>query len=128
MSQWHVVSTEAEVRRDMVAAVVDGTKIGLYCIDDRFYALENVCPHEYALLTQGFLEGNTIECPLHEAMFDVPTGRCLKDIGQRDLKVFEVATDGENISVRISSQLTDSSADPVAESPDTTPEFSESDE
>jgi 3-phenylpropionate/trans-cinnamate dioxygenase ferredoxin component len=101
MSAWHVVATEAEVKRDIVGVEVEGTKIGLYCIDGVFYALENVCPHEYALLTQGFLEGTTIECPLHEAMFDVPTGRCLKEIGQRDLKTFAVASDGEMISVRV---------------------------
>ena len=38
---------------------LEGTEIGIYKVGDALYALENVCPHAYALLTQGFVDGDT---------------------------------------------------------------------
>ncbi len=37
-------------------------------VDENYFAIENVCPHAYALLTEGFIEDQTVECPLHEAI------------------------------------------------------------
>ena len=65
------------------------------------YALENVCPHAYALLTQGFVDGDTVECPLHEAVFHIPTGKCLKEPGGRDLKTYSVRLAGEEIQIKV---------------------------
>jgi 3-phenylpropionate/trans-cinnamate dioxygenase ferredoxin component len=79
----------------------DGKEIGIYKVGDELYALENVCPHAYALLTQGFIDGDTIECPLHEAVFHIPTGKCLKEPGGRDLKTYAVRLAGEEIQIKV---------------------------
>lgn len=50
----------------------------MYLLDGNYYALEDVCPHAYALLSQGFVDDGKVECPLHEALFDVRTGQCLR--------------------------------------------------
>ena len=80
---------------------LDGTEIGIYKVGDEVYALENVCPHAYALLTQGFVDGDTVECPLHEAVFHIPTGKCMKEPGGRDLKVYAVRLAGEEIQIKV---------------------------
>ena len=72
-----------------------------YKVGDELYALENVCPHAYALLTQGFIDGDTVECPLHEAVFHIPTGKCLKEPGGRDLKMYSVRLAGEEIQIKV---------------------------
>jgi len=79
----------------------DGKEIGIYKVGDELYALENVCPHAYALLTQGFVDGDTVECPLHEAVFHIPTGKCLKEPGGRDLKTYSVRLAGEEIQIKV---------------------------
>lgn len=42
-----------------------------------FYAIEDVCTHDGSPLDQGVLEGSTVTCPRHGAMFDVTTGEAL---------------------------------------------------
>ena len=59
-------------------------------VDGEYYALEDVCPHAYALLSQGFVEDGKVECPLHEAVFDVKTGQCLHGPGGRNLNRYPV--------------------------------------
>jgi nitrite reductase/ring-hydroxylating ferredoxin subunit len=88
---WHTVAQSNELDPDFPLSVEVGEhKIGVYQLDDTVHALEDVCPHAYALLSSGFCEEGKIECPLHAAQFDIATGKCLTEIGKRDLKVFPV--------------------------------------
>jgi 3-phenylpropionate/trans-cinnamate dioxygenase ferredoxin component len=80
---------------------LDGTEIGIYKVGDEVYALENVCPHAFALLTQGFVDEGTVECPLHEAVFDIKTGECIKGPGGRALKQYAVRLAGEEIQIKV---------------------------
>ncbi|MEJ1961396.1 MAG: non-heme iron oxygenase ferredoxin subunit [Gammaproteobacteria bacterium] len=44
---------------------------------DGVFAVENVCTHAFARMSEGYLKGNRIICPLHGATFDVRTGQVL---------------------------------------------------
>ena len=76
------------------------TPIALYRVGDRVYALDDVCTHELALLSQGFVEGGAVECPLHGARFDIATGRCLAPPATVDLRTYAVRIEGGEVFVR----------------------------
>ncbi len=89
MTQWHCVAHLQSLSNDVPLEITLADKeLALYRIGDQIYALENICPHAYALLSAGVLEDDTIECPLHEAVFHIPTGRCLKGPSPRDLVLY----------------------------------------
>ncbi|AZG11160.1 non-heme iron oxygenase ferredoxin subunit [Pigmentiphaga sp. H8] len=54
---------------------LDGQEVLLVRHEGAVYAMGNVCSHAYALLTDGWYEDGCVECPLHQAAFDVRTGR-----------------------------------------------------
>jgi 3-phenylpropionate/trans-cinnamate dioxygenase ferredoxin subunit len=64
--------------------------IAVFNADGDFYAVEDTCTHQDASLSNGFLEGCFVECPLHAAMFDLRTGMptCLP--AKRPLRTFPV--------------------------------------
>src|SRR5215472_10084425 len=98
---WLRVAALAEIADDAPLAVKLGdTPIALYRLDGRLYALDDVCPHEFALLSGGFVEGGAIECPLHQACFDIATGRCLSGPATVDLRTYAVKVDGGAVFVR----------------------------
>lgn len=75
MIDWHEVGATGDVGEGAPRAVTVGTtKIGLFMVDGELHAINNVCTHAFALLTNGFQEGCLIECPLHAGFFDVCTG------------------------------------------------------
>lgn len=74
-------------------------EIGVFFVEGNYFAIEDVCPHAYALLTQGFIEGRTVECPLHEAIFDIPTGKLESGPGCRNLKTYEVKVENDEVFV-----------------------------
>ena len=91
INDWHDVAERTQVEADNPLAVsVGGQKLGLYEVDGLLHAIEDVCPHAMALLTQGFADGCEIECPLHNAVFDVTTGLHLRGEPCRDVRTFPV--------------------------------------
>src|ERR1700756_1692081 len=72
---WVKTIEAAAVEREGVAAAeVGGQRIALYAVDGAFYATSDVCTHASAWLSEGYLDGCLIECPLHQGLFDVRTG------------------------------------------------------
>ena len=55
----------------------DTTAFAVYLVDGDYYAVDDVCTHELAFLSEGYCEAGVIECPLHQARFDVRTGDTL---------------------------------------------------
>jgi len=42
-----------------------------------------------------------VECPLHEAVFDIRTGRCLREPGERDLKRYPLRIVDNQIQITV---------------------------
>ncbi len=49
--------------------------VAVFALADGVYAIEDRCPHQYAPLSDGTLEGTVIRCAWHGWRFDVRTGR-----------------------------------------------------
>ena len=99
---WHDVSPRAGLDPDFpTGVVVQGQKIGLFLLQDQVHAIEDVCPHAYALLSQGFVEDGVVECPLHAARFEINGGKCLNAMGQRDLRCFPVKVEADRVWVQV---------------------------
>ena len=64
-----VVPKESTGTKDHIAVV--------HAEDGEFYAIDNTCSHQDYALSEGFVEGACIECPLHGAGFDLRTGEAL---------------------------------------------------
>ena len=75
----------------------DQRRIVVFRLEDGLFATDNVCTHEFALLSEGWLEGGTIECPLHGAVFDVRTGGVERGPADCALKTYAIKTDGMRV-------------------------------
>jgi nitrite reductase/ring-hydroxylating ferredoxin subunit len=99
---WHRVASRSKLRPTDPLAVEIGDKlIGLYLVDGTVYAIGNLCTHEFAILTDGFVEGDAIECPLHQARFSLKTGRVLSEPADTDVPSYPVKVDGDDIYIGV---------------------------
>jgi 3-phenylpropionate/trans-cinnamate dioxygenase ferredoxin subunit len=70
-----VCSVGDVAKGETVAATVDGTPIALvHADDDNFYAVYDECSHASIPLSEGEVDGCTLECWLHGSRFDLRTG------------------------------------------------------
>lgn len=85
---------------DLLASMVGDEEIVLCRVDDEVYALHNRCTHADARLSEGSLEGHELRCPLHEAKFDVRSGRVLCAPADTDVRAFPVRIVGTEIQAK----------------------------
>jgi naphthalene 1,2-dioxygenase system ferredoxin subunit len=86
---WHAAAAADEVADGEILAIrVQDRQIALYNVGGQFFATDNVCTHAYALLSDGWLDGTVVECPLHGGQFDVRTGEALSSPVERGLCTF----------------------------------------
>ena len=99
---WQRVAALADLADDAALPTKLGNRrIALYRLDGTVYALDDVCTHALALLSQGFIENGAVECPLHGARFDIATGRCLSPPATVDLRTYAVRIEGGEVLVRV---------------------------
>lgn len=99
---WHRATAREEIKPgEALGLKLDGVEVALVELDGEVRAIGDVCPHAYALLSQGYLEGGAIECPLHAARFDIMTGRCLEGPVGDPVAVFDVKVEDGDVWVRI---------------------------
>ena len=88
-------------KRGVMDADVGGEEIALYWIDDAVYATHNVCTHAFARLSEGFLDGDCIECPVHQALFNVKTGEAVAPPAYTAVKTYPCRIEGDDVLVDI---------------------------
>jgi nitrite reductase/ring-hydroxylating ferredoxin subunit len=99
--KWLRVAQAGDVAQgEMRAVEAGGRKIALYHLDDDTWAAtDNVCTHAFAMLTDGYLDGDVIECPLHAGRFSVRDGKGLCAPIEQDLAAYPVRLDGDAVLI-----------------------------
>ena len=98
---WHrVPAADGMALGVMLACELDGKLVAVYRLEDgSFHATENVCSHAFALLTEGWLDGAEVECPLHAGRFDVRTGQALCPPVDQAVAVYAVRVEAGEVFV-----------------------------
>ena len=76
---------------------VNGREILLCNTKEGIFALDNICTHAAARLSEGKLKACKILCPLHGAAFDVRDGSVLTRPARIPLNSYPVRIEGEAV-------------------------------
>ena len=86
---------------DVMGVQVAGKEIALYEVDGEVFATDNICTHGHARMSDGFLEGRQIECPLHQGKFDVCTGQALCAPLTEAIKTYAVRIENMRVMLQL---------------------------
>ncbi|EKS31947.1 non-heme iron oxygenase ferredoxin subunit [Afipia clevelandensis] len=99
---WHSVCARDEVQAGaMLPIEIGDMHIAVYNVDDEYFATDNICTHGFALLTDGFLDGDSVECALHGGCFNIRTGKALCEPVDVDLRTFRTRLVDDRVEVCI---------------------------
>jgi len=82
MARVKVLELSALPSGQIALVSVDGEGVALFRCGDEIFALGNRCPHQEGSLSDGFVEGDIVTCPLHGWEFDVRSGLCMTIPGE----------------------------------------------
>jgi nitrite reductase/ring-hydroxylating ferredoxin subunit len=76
-------------------------EMALCLVEGEVFAIDNVCSHAFAFLSDGYLEGHELFCPLHAGSFDVRTGEAVAAPCTVGLSVFPIKVEGDDIYMKV---------------------------
>lgn len=86
---WHKVCNTEDLEIDDVTGItVAGKVYAVYYLQSGYYATDGLCTHEQAKLFDGYVDGDIIECPKHNARFEIKTGKAVKRPACTDLATY----------------------------------------
>lgn len=86
---------------DVIGVMVAGKDIALFEVEGEVFATDNICTHGHARLSDGFLEGREIECPLHQGKFDICTGQAMCAPLTENIKTYAVRIENMRVMLKL---------------------------
>jgi NAD(P)H-dependent nitrite reductase small subunit len=77
-----------------------GYQLALFRYKNKFYAMDNICPHRGGPLGVSEVVDGIVSCPLHAWQFRVTDGQCTHMDGVKQA-CFPVRVEGDEIKVEI---------------------------
>lgn len=75
MASFHTVCKVSELKEGESKPVCVGAKVvALFCRDGQYFAIDDVCPHMGASLSEGNLEGDIVTCSWHGWRYRITDG------------------------------------------------------
>lgn len=100
--QWiDAAALDAVPEGDVIGIRVAGKEIALYEVEGEIYATDNLCTHGAARMSDGFLEGREIECPLHQGRFDVCSGKALCAPLTENIRTYPVRIENLRVMLKL---------------------------
>jgi nitrite reductase/ring-hydroxylating ferredoxin subunit len=66
--------TEEVARGTALKVETAGLTLAVYNLDGAFYVTDDNCTHGPGSLSEGFIEGDVVECNFHNGQFNIKTG------------------------------------------------------
>ena len=99
---WHLVGTTDNMEvEDILRFDHEDKTFCIYMLEDGFYATDGICTHETVHLEDGIVMDNEVECPMHQGVFDIKTGKAVSPPACDDLKTYPVKVEDNNIYIQI---------------------------
>lgn len=100
---WLTLGPLAEVFGDRAcrSLKLGGVQVGLFLVDGEVYAIDDICSHGNARLSEGEIDGFEVECPLHAGLFDIRSGKALSAPLTRDVRSHEIRLEEGVLHLRL---------------------------
>jgi 3-phenylpropionate/trans-cinnamate dioxygenase ferredoxin component len=80
---------------------IDEPAIAVFNVGGTFFAISDICTHAEGYLSEGQVTGETVECPLHGATFDLHTGEALTPPAIEPVQTYRVVLQDDDVLVEV---------------------------
>ena len=99
---WTALMAETKLpKRQPQPVEIEGQPALLYREGNQVSALSAVCPHAGGPLQEGSFEGNTVQCPWHDSVFDLRDGQVIHGPATYPVPCYEARIRNGQVEVRV---------------------------
>src|ERR1700680_4503685 len=79
----------------------EGLTFAVFNVDGEFYVLDDLCTHGPGSLSEGYIEGDIVECNFHNGQFNIRTGEVVSPPCMIPMKTYPVPVENGKVVIEI---------------------------
>ncbi len=100
MARWVLATTLDRLVEGIPLLVsVEGEDVAVFRVGDEVYAIDDLCSHAQASLSEGEQRGYIIACPQHGGKFDIRSGRATRFPAVSSVRCYPVRLEGNAVLI-----------------------------
>ena len=84
-----------------VRVEADGFTLAVFNVAGEFYVTDDQCTHGPGSLSEGYLEGDVIECNFHNGQFNVRTGEVVSPPCMVPIKTYKTSVENGRVWIEV---------------------------
>ena len=82
-------------------AVVDKTAVAVVLAEGEVFAINDICSHGPGSLSEGFIDGETVECDFHSGSFNIKTGEVVEPPCMIPQKTYKTVVENDTVFIEV---------------------------
>jgi nitrite reductase/ring-hydroxylating ferredoxin subunit len=78
-----------------------GLTVAVFNLDGAFYVTDDACTHGPGSLSEGYIDGDVIECNFHNGQFDIKTGAVVSPPCMIPVKTYPAVVEGGAVFIEV---------------------------
>ena len=80
---------------------IDDVPVAIFNVDGEFYVMDDNCTHGPGSLSDGYIEGDVVECNFHNGQFNIRTGEVVSPPCMIPMKTYPTAVENGKVVIEI---------------------------
>ena len=76
-----------------------GLTVAVFNVDGQFYVTDDACTHGPGSLSEGFIDGDVVECNFHNGQFDIKSGEVVSPPCMVPIKTYKTVVEGGRVLI-----------------------------
>jgi len=78
-----------------------GLALAVFNVDGEFYVMDDACTHGPGSLSEGYIEGDVVECNFHNGQFNIRTGAVVSPPCMIPMKTYPASVENGKIVIEL---------------------------
>ena len=101
-TNWIKVAEVGDIEDEEAIVYTHNEKeIAIFFVNGEYFATSNLCTHETARLSEGYVDGATIECPLHQGVFCLRSGKALEAPAEQPINTYPIKVEDGGVFISV---------------------------
>src|SRR5580658_1360561 len=80
---------------------IDDLAFAVFNVDGAFYVTDDACTHGPGSLSEGYVDGDVVECNFHGGQFDIKTGEIVAPPCMIPIKTYKTTVENDTVFIDV---------------------------
>jgi nitrite reductase/ring-hydroxylating ferredoxin subunit len=100
-SRIRLCSVTAVGSGEVIKVETQGLTVAVFNLDGEFHVTDDACTHGPGSLSEGFVDGDCVECNFHQGVFNIRTGAVVQPPCIVPVKTYPVTVDEGDVCIDV---------------------------